>query len=89
MVLDVDLDERGQGNGPLIVVRAGGRAVVITPMAVRDGVRGYLDVDVHPFVEGRAGEAEVLGWAAEMRDRDDMAGRSLVAVLVGRGHREG
>lgn len=99
IVADIDLAkfDVDKGESPLIVVRFGNKAAVINPMAITGhwGPReDYIDIDVHPFVDGNEASAAVLGFTPEDRlvgfDRDltklrsnDMPAAGLVAVIVG------
>jgi hypothetical protein len=93
VLADVDLEkfsaEHG-GESPLIIVRLGGKVAVINPMWVTD----YIDVDVHPFVDGKEAAASVLGFSPDNRfvgfkpedtplRSNDLPAVSLVAVVVG------
>lgn len=89
LLLDVDLiayqAEYGKRT-PNIIVRAGEHAVMINLIVVPDSQRAghtYLDVDVHPFVNGVEATADVIGWEPRMHNREDQRGKRLVAVLVG------
>lgn len=93
VLADVDLEkfraEHG-GESPLIIVRFGNKVAVINPMAVAD----YIDVDVHPFVDGKDASAAVLGFSPDNRfvgftpedtplRSNDLPAVGLVAVVVG------
>jgi hypothetical protein len=91
-VADIDLAkfDVDKGESPMIVVRFGNKAAVINPMAITD----YIDIDVHPFVDGEDASASVLGFTSDNRVAGFGAGYTtlrsnnlpslpLVAVIVG------
>jgi hypothetical protein len=97
IVADIDLANFNvdDGNSPMIVVRFGNKAVVINPMAVSD----YIDIDVHPFVDGKEASAAVLGFSPENRfvgftpedtllRSNELPAVGLVAVVVGKQSKE-
>lgn len=93
-VLDIDLQAfktANPGQSPMIIVRDRGVVVAINPMPLSD----YLDVDVHPFVDGKSASAAVLGFSPDNRlpgfapedtplRSDGRPAARLVAVLVGK-----
>jgi hypothetical protein len=70
VVLDLDMteyttkDEAGEKKvSPFIVVRFGNKTMVLNPMAFADAKDspGYLDVDVHSFIDDRDASCGVFG----------------------------
>lgn len=95
IVLDLDMDGDAVRNSdgsrkpsPFIIVRHGGRVMILNPMAMGD----HLCVDVHSFIDGEDATAGVFGMSDGMRWAfDDVTGTtshgwnstSLVSVLLG------
>lgn len=78
------------GEAPMFIVRFGDKVAVIHPMLVAD----YIDIDVHPFVDGKDASAAVIGFIPTNRlDSFDpkatpsrsngLPAANLVAVIIG------
>jgi hypothetical protein len=88
-VIEIDTTRDAAGNSPWIVIRSGQFAAVLVPQDL-DGE--YLDIDVHPFVNGLGATASVFAMSGG-RDVPGLAktgttsyrrpSAQLVAVIIG------
>lgn len=87
-IVEIDLDDYDMSNPVFIVVRCGRYAAVLNPMNATD----HLDVDVHPFVDGRQARAGAFGMDDGFRypmgtgtgvTSHGWPAAALVAVLIG------
>lgn len=57
-VIDIDVpDLDGDDRAPFIILRYKGNVMVLNPM----GLTNHLDLDIHPFVDGKAATAAPWG----------------------------
>ena len=71
VVASIDLDEMDSDDtSPFIEVKAGGRTLLLNPLAVKrddDGQLPYIDVDVHAFVDGEDARTAAFGMEEGIR----------------------
>jgi len=75
--IEIDPDtEEAVKTCPFIIIRHGRFAAVIGAM----GLKGQLDLDVFPYIDGKPGKGTAFGMTAGARE--DIPLSDLVAVLI-------